>query len=290
MKLHYLPIAGIIALTVAACTPDRGKALSDYSNPTAGDSLLYYYAQIRADEYWADARTDTSLRSTEERRNYLDGVLAGIKAIRMGEKNSTYNHGVRVGARMAMKIIEIEELYHIDLDDDILIGSFTRGLEDSTNEIPEAECQRQYFRLVGNLKEKHRTDVCKKAQNDLIAVARKENLSKISNNLYYRIEKQGTGPKAKAGDAIFIAVDYRLSDDGDLGMPETERIIIGTNGVPKVLDSAYTRLNKGATAVFATTAQAVFGSRTDIMDLTPDDILLITITLNDIIPPGGQNF
>lgn len=162
MKLHYLPIAGIIALTVAACTPDRGKALSDYSNPTAGDSLLYYYAQIRADEYWADARTDTSLRSTEERRNYLDGVLAGIKAIRMGEKNSTYNHGVRVGARMAMKIIEIEELYHIDLDDDILIGSFTRGLEDSTNEIPEAECQRQYFRLVGNLKEKHRTDVCKK--------------------------------------------------------------------------------------------------------------------------------
>lgn len=290
MKFRYLTYAGFLAVVLfvlTGCKPQRGKALSDYSNLTTGDSLMYYYAQMRAIDYWDEARNDTSLRSVEERRKYLDGVIAGMKAIRKGEKNDIYNQGVRAGARMAMRFIDFENTYNVDLEDEILINSLMRGLESPDNEIPWDECQETFYRLLGEVKEKRREEISKDAQQTLVAVARKNNLSKIQPDLYYRIEKKGFGPYAKAGDAIFITVDYSLDDGEDIGMPPTERIVVGASGVPQVLDNAYMRLNKGSVAMFATTAQAVFGSRTDIMDLNPDDVLIIRITLNDIIPANG---
>lgn len=53
--------------------------------------------------------------------------------------------------------------------------------------------------------------------------------------------------------------------------------------MPEVLGLAYSRLNKGASGTFATTAEALFASRTEILGLRPSDVIIMTITLNDIV-------
>lgn len=69
-------IATSLAL-LASCGPDKGRDISEFRNASTGDSLMYYYTQMRAYEYWREADSDTSMRNPEQRRRFLDGLKAG---------------------------------------------------------------------------------------------------------------------------------------------------------------------------------------------------------------------
>lgn len=286
MKSYLIPLAALAALVLSACVPPgRGKQLSDFKDASAGDSMLYYYAQLRAHDYWEDAKTDTALRGVDQRREFLEGVRKGLSVVRDGKDDEAYNNGVSQGVRMAIKLLEFERQFNIDINDDVLIEGLTRGLADSTDDIPEMECQSEFYRLLDEIKRQKREANKGKTQLSLIEEARERGMSKIQPNLYYRIDKRGEGPNAKDGDAIFVSVEYALDNGDDLGFPTPERLTVGAPGVPNVMNEAYSRLNKGMTATFATIAEAVFGTRSDIIGLRPDQVLIITITLNDIVPP-----
>lgn len=279
MKKKLLPFISALALAMTACGPERGHDLADIPDATAGDSLLYYYAQLRAYEYWHHADSDTSLRSPAERQKFLEGIKAGMDAVK--KDNANYNQGVRLGVRMAINLQSFEKMYGVDLNDDVLIESFTNALQ-GDYDIPELEYQKEFYRLLGQVKASQRVREQASVRLSLTEVAREHHMSKIGDNLYYRLIKKGTGPYAHDGDAVYVAVDYRRADGEDLAMPSPEMITVGAPGVPEVMTRAYERLNKGSIAIFATTAEAIFASRTEIMGLRATDVLLISITLNDI--------
>lgn len=283
----FFSAAAALMLALSSCVrDDGGRDISDYEGATTGDSLLYYYVQLRAHEYWEHSNSDTTLRSAEERKKFLDGIKAGVGAVRNDDRS--YNQGVYLGTQMATKLQEFERLYGVEIDEGIIIESFRRGLRDGAD-IPELQYQDEFYRLLDELKSQLRSKEREKSKMTLIGEARDHRMTKISDNLYYRIKRKGSGPYAAKGDVIYIAVDYERADGQDLAMPSPEMITVGGAGVPEVMDSAYMRLNKGTTAIFATTAEAIFASRAQIMGMRPDDVVIVTITMNDIVRPNDPD-
>lgn len=283
-------LAGISLAILALATScgGRGRSISDYKGATTGDSLLYYYAQLRAYEYMQDAENDTTMMSEESRKRYIDGVRAGIEAIREGSKNETYNRGVRQGARMAMRFLEFEENFNMDLDDDIFFEALEYRLAFPDSAINAKIAQKEFHALYERVRAARREADRRNVSMSLTEEARKHNLSKLRPDLYYRISRKGYGRYARQGDAIDITVDYWKENGENLGMPKSNHVIIGSPGFPEVLSEAYSRLNEGSTGVFATTAEAVFKSRAEIMGLDPSDLLIISATLNKITPDSAD--
>lgn len=278
MKLKLPSIIAIIAILLSSCTDHDGRELSEYKEASTGDSLLYYYIQMRALEYWEKANTDTILRRYEERQKFLDGLEKGISLI--GD-DDTYNKGLRLGARLADNLRDFEKKYGVDLNDAIILESYRNALQDDGT-INALEDQKEFYRLLDKMKSMLREKQNEEALQTLIKEAEGRKMEKISDNLYFKELRAGTGPAVKTGDIITVAADYQRTDGDDIGLPSPITVNVGADGVPIVMDQAYRKLRLGSSAVFATTAGALFGSRTSIMGLGDNEVVIISMILNNI--------
>lgn len=285
MKLRFTFIFVLLAVIISSCDDPRGHELSDYKNASTADSLMYYYIQLKALEYWERAENDTNLRSREERDKFLEGVKKGIGII---TEDENYNRGVRLGVRLAYNLYDFEKKYDVDLNEDIMLGSLRNALQDGRY-IPAMEDQNEFYRLREKmrniLKDKKRGE----AARILIEEAKNRGLQKVSDNLYYKIHRKGEGRTVRDGDLINISLDYERLDGDNLGLPSPITVTVGAEGVPMVMDRAYKLLSHGSSAVFATTAYALFGSRTKNMGLDDDEVVIVSMILNDIITPMDEN-
>ncbi|MDE7180738.1 MAG: hypothetical protein K2N88_06030 [Muribaculaceae bacterium] len=285
MKFLHSFLLAAVALLAVGCDSDKPLKLSEIKNATAADSLFYYLVQLRAHDYWEEAEKDTTLRNAKARERYIKGVKAGFDAIT--DEDKAYNMGVERGMRMAINMHRFENMYDIRIDPDLLVPAFKEGLRDHA-EIPELEYQDAFYRIINQLQARQRERDHKKAQTTLIELARSQHLSKISSVLYYKIIKKGEGNYPSFGDTMDVVVNFERADGQDLVVPYTGLATIGAPGSPEVLNNAFLRMNKGSVAMFATTAEEVFGARTSIMGLKPEDTILIYITLNGIVNPGAE--
>ena len=282
--VRFALAAGMTALCAAftQCGPDKGKSLAEYRHADELDSMLYFYGQVQGCDYMKRAINDTSLMDEEQRRLFLEGVKAGMEALREGAKNEIYNQGVRQGARMAMKIMEFEQAYNVIFNDDVLIESMAYVLKNPDKAVSGIQNQKNFYRLYDRVRDRHRKNIHAMAMRHLSDEARDLNLTRVDSNLYYRITRNGTGEYPHEGDAIFVAVDFQKSDGTNLGMPSGERVVVGAPGIMPVMNRIYRCLDRGSSGIFVTTAEAVFGTRTEISGLNPDEVLIITAKLNDI--------
>lgn len=278
-----------LCTALSGCGSDKGKPLSDFRDASELDSMLYYYGQVQGYDYLKRASNDTSMLSEEQRKLYLDGVRAGIEALREGAKNEIYNQGVRRGARIAMKVMEFEQEYDVTFTDDVFMESITYVLMHPNDHTNGIATQRTFYNLYDVIRNKHRSNMRKEAMRNLTEEARELKLSKIDSNLYYKIIHKGSGEYPHPGDALYVAVDFEKTDGTNLGMPATERVIVGAPGVMPIMNHIFTSLTKGSTGVFATTADAVFGPRAEISGLYSDEVLIITAKINDIIHRDEQS-
>lgn len=284
MKIHTLICSALLALSLAACGEDAGKPISDLKDPSTTDSLLYYYAQLRAYQYWQEAVKDTNMRHLEERQEFLNGVEAGLKAAY--DNNEYYNVGLRLGMRMAANVDKFEKRFDVILNPEIIMQSLRYGLDDR-NEIDYAYCQSQFYRLVDEISTAQMAKNEEKVHRALIETARTNHLMKINHDLYYRIERKGSGPNAVRGDVVRVSVSYTRPDGSDLGMPGPKQVYVGAPGVAPVMSEAYSRLNKGAVGIFATSADDIFRSRASVLGFDPSEVIIVKITLNDIVSHGN---
>lgn len=297
MKTTFRPLLYVLAIALCAgltqCGQKKGKALSDFHNPTEFDSLLYYYGEMQACDYLQRGVNDTTMLTEEQRQLYLDGVRAGMDALRQGAKNEIYNQGVRRGARMARKILAFEKAYDLTLDEDVVFESLEYVLKNPGVHVDGIKSQENFYRLYDRVRANHRNRVHAKAMRNLADEAADLKLTRLDSNLYYRITHDGGGEYPKAGDAVFVAMDFEKIDGTNLGMPATERVVIGAPGVMPVMNRIYSCLAQGSSGVFATTAYAVFGVRAELTGLKPDEVLIITAKINDIehnteLPNSGE--
>lgn len=276
---HSLLMLAPVLLGLSSCMQERPKTLADIPDATIADSMTYYYVQLRAHEYWQKIDNDTTLRSAEQREEFLRGLKAGMKAVQKG--NDAYNEGVRMGSKLAKGLYEFEREYGVEVNRDVVIESFKTGLR-GINDIPEGEFQEKYYELLGKLKARELAEEYRSAKIALVAAARDEHMTKIGDDLYMRINQRGAGPLPVQGDVVFPTIRFDRVDGSELNLPSPSRVKLGAPGIPAVLNDALSRLPKGSTAVFATPAEAVFGSRTESYGLDNSDILILTVTVNDI--------
>lgn len=277
---NFAAVAAAILL-LASCTNTQRGDISEYPDPTPGDSLLFYYGQLRAYEYMREADNDTSLRSRKQRDEFLAGVKAGLKTIREGDDDDNYNRGVRLGVRMGIRLLRFEKQYGITLNEHTLFSSLAYGLEDETDINPEAT-QKAFYKVFDQIKLQKLSEDKKKSRLTLVEVARRHQMVKISDQLYCHIEHQGSGHKAQPGELVYVTVDYTYANGEDLGFPSPEFVRVGSEGMPHVMTEAYSQLADGATALFATTALDLFGNRIDVLGIPPSEVILISITVNNI--------
>lgn len=277
MKRILFSISIIAGLLLSACDNSNGRKISDYSEMSTGDSLLYYYIQLRAHEYWEKAVSDTSLRSRDSRDSYLEGVEKGFDLVK---DDDNFNLGLRNGVRMAVRLREFEQKYHIKLNEDIVLESLRNGLADERNLTPMDD-QKQFYRLLDKMKRELRAVQKESAMKTLEAEAKKRGLEKLEENLYFKVLREGEGRKAVTGDVITVSSGYERVDGENLGLPTPVTVTLGDN-LPAVVNRAYSELSSGASAEFAATAQDLFGSRTSQMGLADDDVVIFYFILNQI--------
>lgn len=285
-KISALKISVIFGalLMLASCSEDKGKKLGDFPDATAADSLLYYYGQLRAYEYEQWAVNDTSLRSQKEREAFLRGVRDGLG--RVGD-DEAYNRGVRLGVRMGINLKKFEDNYDVDVKDEILLASIRAGVLD-TVAIPEQKYQTRFYSILGRLKLKRKEQSKAISRRSLVEEARRLKLAKYSDDLYFRIDRKGDGAQVRKGDVIYVNVDYRFADGSDLNMPTPEMVTVGAQGSASVMTQAYCMLTDGGSGVFATSAEAIFGSRTDLLGLNPADVIVVYISVTGIGESSGR--
>ena len=285
MKHIFSAVATLVLFGLVSCGNDKGRELSDYPEASTGDSLLYYYMQMKAQEYWDRANSDTALRNPEQRKRFLEGVEKGISLV--GDDDN-YNRGLRLGVRFATNTKDFERKYDVDLNDEIMIEGLRYGLRDGNEDI-SIDNQKEFYRLLDKMKTALKEKEEAIAVKALADAAEKNGLEKISDNLFYKVIRKGSGPMVRDGDIIEVAADYERSDGENLGLPSPVTVTVGETSVPIVMNTAYKLLNRGTTAKFATTARALFGSRTSIMGLQDCDIVVISMILNDITTPSGNH-
>ena len=69
LPFHALAIGAFLCAAVAC---DRNpKNIDDIADPTPGDSLMYYFGQMQADNYWRQTQNDSAMSSEEARTEYM---------------------------------------------------------------------------------------------------------------------------------------------------------------------------------------------------------------------------
>lgn len=284
-KPVYLFLAGL-ALLGAGC--DRGikSHETDLAEATPGDSLMYYFGQLRAHRFWDLAVGDTTLRSLENRKKYLEGVKAGMEAVN-GEETA-YNIGVRMGVRMADIASKFEEEYGLELDREILYNSLAEAVAKGSD-IDAQKNQSNFYSVLHNIKDNREKVLMQSAAQELARQAKARKMNKITDVLYGVRTVASSGQKIHVGDSIAVEMRFKGPDQEDLGMPSPQAVTVGDDSTAPVITLALSALRESESAVFATSAAALLGDQAALIYLKPNDIVYLHVTVGKILKTASGN-
>lgn len=271
--LRILPVAAIACLAVS-CQNGNGSQLSENATPT--DSLMFYLGKMNAADYLRDAERDTTLKSNSEKMVYLNGVKAGLAALKDG--NETFNKGYMLGVNMASQMIAFAEQMDVKINRDSYINSLSAAIEADT--MPNLnEIQISFRQVMQNIEmakdEKDRI----KSKESLKKEAATAGLPEIRDDLYGKVTNATNGEALKAGDEITLQAKVTKLNGDFLNLPLPDKGVIGNQRFfPEILSEAISKLKSGETGEFMTTSHAVFGSRGRQFNLEPTDVIKFYLT------------
>lgn len=281
-KAIYTFIAS--SLLLAGCGKEKPAPLGNLGEPSLSDSLIYYYGLLEGESYLSDAKSDTTLLSYESRQRYLKGLRDGLRAVE--EANDTYNQGLQTGIELALSLYGYNRKYGIDLNKELLYKSIAYKLEsDSTPSL--AESMAEFHRIVEKLDFNKREEMVKEMHLSLAQEGARLKMKKLSDDLYVMDSKTGTGDSIRRGDLVFATLNYVLENGRNLEMPAAQQLTVGGPTMPDVMIRVYTRMKKGGAAQYATTADALFGSHAYQLGLQPQEVVLMSVTINNVENPDS---
>lgn len=277
-------ICGVLlsALLLAGCGKEKPSPLGNLGQPSLSDSLIYYYGLIEGVEYLKTAEKDTGLGTSRERERYLKGLKDGLNAV--AEVNDTYNRGLKDGVELALALYSYNRMYGIDLNRDLLYQSIAYALQSDT--VPnEARVLREFQAVVDKLDFKKREQMVKDMHLSLSQEAQRLKMKKISNDLYVTDSNPGSGNLIRRGDIVFATLNYILENGRNLEMPSGQQLTVGGPTMSDVMIKVYTRMRNGGSAQYATTADALFGNRAEQLGLAPNEVILMSVEINNVENP-----
>lgn len=236
--------------------------------------MMYYFGIMQANNYWQDAENDTILRTEEGRSEFLRGFR---KAMTMESDNDSYNKGLQLGLRLAIRLREFEKMYGVKFPEDILADSFEEHLKsDSSFNISEA--QKSYYKIKDLLDLKKGIKETDKAKKVLAEKAKAEGYVMVNDTLYAKdITPSAGGAKFKDGDHIAIQLNSATLDGRELGRQFPDSITIGEGRVPRIVCLATHTMTSGQTRMFMTIPKALFGNSFARYQLEADEPVVFTV-------------
>lgn len=279
MKLNVLTLAAA-GLLLAACGGKGEKAahtLADYENASMADSLMYYFGQMRAVDYWHEAESDTILKSRDSRDEFLRGVRAGMDATRQSD---AYNQGLFVGVQLAMNLKEMQAAYGMTPNRQILLDGITDGLVNDSVVNP-GEANIGFQQIVERLNiQKEETDR-QKGQDALVKEAKTMKMTRLSDNLYAGAAGNAAGETLHVGDRVAVQLTVKVVGGETLDERAHHEFEIGA-ALPGPITEALLSMHVGETRRFLTTPPALFGRYYERRGLKPEDVLEVIITTDKV--------
>ena len=285
MKLRF-PFFAFISFVAGvlfySCGNNSGK-ISEMKNATAEDSIMYYYGQINANNFWLDAQSDTILKTEEGRKQFIEGFKAGLRS---GGEGHAYDRGLQMGARLALKVHNYEQAYNLSLPMDVLVTSFMEGLNSDSVDVSDA--QKNFYKIKDRFevdKGERESGIAKKA---LANSAKEAGLTIISDTLYARdVTAAKGGAIFKDGDKVEIELTANTVDGHIIGKQFPPKIKIGEGRVPPVVCLALKTMADGQTRLFMTTPKALFGKQFERYFISAQDPIFFTIKASRL-PDGAD--
>ena len=275
MKAKKILMAACAAsLLLASCGGNSGesKGLADYKDATAADSLLYYFGQLRAVDYWQYAKTDSTMKSEESRAEYLKGLRAGLDATR---DNDAYNQGYYVGLQLAMNMKEFTEGYGTKFNKQVLIDAITDGLRNDSV-VDVATANNEFRRVLDNLNQQKEEKDRNEAKTALEKDAKSNGWTKVNDNLYAGKSNGGQGALIKPGDRVDLSVSIGRLGGETLDSRDIHGLVVGSNFAGPVTDAILT-MKIGEKKTFYTTAPAFFGRAYERFNVKANEILVLNV-------------
>lgn len=279
MKVKYfLPLLTLPLLASCGGNGD-GKKLADIKDATRSDSVMYYFGQMNAVDYWRQNNGDTTMLTDDARAEYLRGVRAGMEAARESE---AYNQGLYAGVQMAMGVKEFETEYGLKCNPRTVIEGVTAGLESDTA-VNISDTQMNFRRLMDAIDSEKQAEDAKLAAQALEKDAAAQKMTKVNDNLYAgKILHAGSGPKIQNGDSIAAILEIKVfGTKENIDQRAHHNFIVGTI-LPGPFTEALKTMQVGEARQFITTAPALFGRLYTRRGLAATDILELTITTNKV--------
>lgn len=276
MNFKSVITAAACGLVLASCQTSGNQqgASTSASDAAKADSLITYFAQLRAAEYDREAQRDTTLATEAAKKAYVMGVQAGLNAAK--DNNEAYNTGLFLGMQMAMNFQQFTKDYGIRINRNVFVKSLSETLA-SDSMINGSEAQREFYRLMGEFNsQKEERDAAAAAENVQTAATQLK-LNKISDQLWGTVTETTDGEKIKDDDNLETAITLSYPDGKEIESSFPTKVKVGMRGVPAPLNDAFKSLRNGETGKFVTSAKDLFGSRASQMNLDPSEAVVVTI-------------
>lgn len=271
-----------VALLLAGCNKPP-KSIADLKNATEADSMMYYFGEMQAANYWMDAETDTLLRTKEAREAFIRGFR---DAMELDEDDSAYNKGLQLGIRLALRLREFNKRYDIKLSEKVLAASLEAHLESDTC-VNIAEAQQGFY----NIKDRYEFATAGKeltsAKKSLEIESRDKGFTEINDTLYAKdVTPRGSQPAFKFGDRLAVEITVSTVDGKEITTRQfPDSITLGEGRVPKVVQLGILSMSDGQTRQFMTTPRTLFGRRFANYNLLYNEPVIFTIKASLAQPP-----
>lgn len=251
-------------------------SLADLKDGTPADSMMYYFGQMQADNYWQDAETDTTLRSEEARSEFIKGFRA---ALDMESSDKAYNKGLELGLRLAIRLREFEHRYGVKFPESVLAASLENALKDDNRE-KVAVAQQGFYRLKDRFELKAAKKDVEGAKGKLATASQKQGFKMLSDTLFFKDVAPGeAGPKFKDGDRVAVEVTAsKLNGEEIVARQFPDSITLGKEArVPGIVMMGIQTMTNGQTRSFMTTPRTLFGKRYAVYNLPADEPVIFTV-------------
>lgn len=278
MKLrNILGACAALSILLSSCggnnNSDSIRHLGDYKETTAADSLIYYFGQLRAVDYWQYAQQDTILKTQQSREEYMKGVKAGMDAV---NSSDAYNQGLYVGIQLAMNMKEFQEGYGCKFDRKILLNAIEDGLKNDSI-IDAGEANARFREVLEEMNVRKEEADKKEAIENLSKEAKANNWVEINPTLYAH-PATSAGKKLTEGQVVKAEIEIATLDGRVIDSRPTDALTVGRS-YPGPITDAVNTMSENESRTFYTTAPAVMGRYYERYNLKPTQILKLTIKL-----------
>lgn len=281
-RFLLLPLVGIL---LVGCGNDNDYKFDEISNldeisakkevVMPADSMMFYFGAMQAHNYLQDATSDTMLMDEDAREEFLRGFRA---ALALDDEASSYNRGLQLGLRLALRLNEFKERYGEDFSGDILAASMQHFLN-NPDEVDILSSQKGFYNIKDRLETKAAQKDVESAKSNLAKYGKEMGFSMVSDTLYAKdVTPKGDGPTFKDGDRVAVEVTASTLDGEEIVTRQfPDSITIGEGRVPRVVCLGIHTMTDGQTRQFMTTPRTLMGKRLRIYNLDPETPVIFTV-------------